>query len=346
MITRLAIVALGLAVFLPGPASAQPVSPTNAASRDRPPPLMLRTRIPLPGVYGRIDHYGWDTKRDNLIVSALGNDTVEIINSWKRVHSITGLEHPQASVYVPGIDRIVVSSQSGKLRFYDAEGFALLKTLDFGANADVDNMRYDAASKYVFVGYGRGARGALAIVDPAGMERMSEFKLGSHPESFQLENDGPRIFVNLPDQEAIGVIDRKTGVVTKWQIPGHGNTHAMALDEAHHRLFTAALQPGRFTVVDTESGAVVASLPCVLGVDDLWFDAARQRIYAPGSGAIDVFQQVDPDHYAAFAHVVVGAGAGSTSFHLKTRTQDSLFMSWPNVLPQGGSEVLLFYVDD
>ena len=101
----------------------------------------------------------------------------------------------------------------------------------------------------------------------------------------------------------------------------------MALDEANHRLFTAALQPGRFTVVDTESGAVVATLPCVLGVDDLWFDAARKRIYAPGSGAIDVFQQVDPSHYTAIAHVVVGAGAGSTSFHLKSRTQDSLFMS-------------------
>jgi hypothetical protein len=47
-----------------------------------------------------------------------------------------------------------------------------------------------------------------------------------------------------------------------------------------------------------------------------------------------------------FAHVVVGAGAGSTSLHLKSRTQDGLYMSWPNMLPQGGSEVLLFYVDD
>jgi hypothetical protein len=62
-------------------------------------PLTLRTRIPLPGVYGRMDHYGWDSKRGILIVSALGNDTVEIVNSWKRVHTITGLEHPQASVY-------------------------------------------------------------------------------------------------------------------------------------------------------------------------------------------------------------------------------------------------------
>ena len=160
------------------------------------------------------------------------------------MNSIAGLEHPQAAVHVPSVDRIAVSSQLGKLRFYNAENYALLKTLDFGSNADTDNMRYDAASKRIYVGYGRGTRGAIAIVDPSGMERLQEFQLGSHPESFQLEKDGPRIFVNLPDQESIGVIDQKTGAVTKWKIAGHGNTHAMAVDEANHRLFTAALQPG------------------------------------------------------------------------------------------------------
>jgi hypothetical protein len=337
-----------MTALLAGAALAQAPAPApSAESRDgQPPPLTLRTRIPLPGVYGRIDHFGWDSKRGILIVSALGNDTVEIVDSWRRVRSITGLEHPQASVYVPGLDRIAVSSQSGKLRFYDAETYALLKTLDFGANADTDNMRYDAASKHLYVGYGRGARGMLAVVDPAGMERLREFQVGSHPESFQLERDGPRIFVNLPDQEAIGVIDQNIGAVTKWKIPAHGNTHAMAIDDASHRLFTAALQPGQFTVLNSETGAVIARLPCVLGVDDLWFDAARKRIYAPGSGAIDVFQQIDADHYAAIAHVPVGLGAGSTSLHLKSRTQDSLFMSWPNMLRQGGSEIALFYVND
>ena len=75
-----------------------------------------------------------------------------------------------------------------------------------------------------------------------------------------------------------------------------------------------------------------------------WFDPTRKRIYAPGAGAIDIFQQADPDHYTTLARVQVGAG--STSFHLKTRTQDSLFMSWLNMLPHGGSEVILFYVDD
>jgi hypothetical protein len=87
------------------------------------PPLTLRSRIALPGVYGRMDHYGWDTKRGILLVTALGNNTVEIVDQWKRVRSLEGLEHPQASIYLPSVDRIAVSNQSGKLRFYDAANY-------------------------------------------------------------------------------------------------------------------------------------------------------------------------------------------------------------------------------
>jgi DNA-binding beta-propeller fold protein YncE len=310
------------------------------------PPLSLRVHIPLPGVYGRIDHYGWDSKRGILIVSALGNNTVEIVDQWKRVNTITGLEHPQASVYLPGVDRIAVSSRSGKLRFFDAATYALIKTLDFGAEADTDNLRYDRATKSLYVGYGEGRRGAIAMVDPATMERVREFGVGSHPESFQLEEKGQRMFVSLPDQQAIGIIDRGAGTVSKLPLTDIRNNHALALDEADHRLFTAALQPGRFAAIDTDSQKVVASLPCVVGVDDLWFDASRRRIYASGAGSIDVFQQIDPDHYTLRARIAAGTGAGSTSLHLRSRTQDSLFMSGPNMLPQGGSEVLLFYVND
>jgi hypothetical protein len=236
---------------------------------------------------------------------------------------------------VPGTDRIAVSSQSGKLRFYDAGSYALLKTLDFGAGANTDNMRYDAAARLLYVGYGDRERGAIAAVDPTTMDRREEFRVGSHPESFQLENSGSRIFVNLPDQEAMGVIDRASGNVTKWKISGNRNSHSLAFDEISHLLFTAALQPGRFAVVDSESGRLVASLPCVLGVDDLWFDPARKRIYATGAGAIDVFEQTSLDEYNRLARVPAGVGSGSTSLYMKTRTQESLFMSWPNMLPQG-----------
>jgi DNA-binding beta-propeller fold protein YncE len=340
------LIAALAALFLGQASAQQTLVPSNVPDSVTPAPLSLRTRIALPAVYGRIDHFGWDSKRGILIVSALGNNTVEIVDQWKQARSITGLEHPQASLYVPGVDRIAVSSQSGKLRFYDAGTYALIKTLDFGSGANTDNLRYDGASNRVYVGYGERERAALAAVDPVAMERREEFKLGSHPEAFQVEAKGGRIFVNIPDQEAFAVIDRNAGAVTKWKIPGNTNSHSLALDEAGHRLFTAALQPGGLTVIDTDSARIIASLPCVLGVDDLWFDASRKRIYASGSGFIDVFQQLDPDHYSLLAHVPAGEGSGSTSLHLKTRTQDSLFVSRPNMLAQGGSEILLFYVND
>jgi len=339
------IVAVFAALLL-GWMLAPTIAPAHAQDDEKIAPLTLRARIPLPGVYGRMDHYGFDSRRGILLVSALGNNTVEVVDQWKRARSIGDLEHPQGVIYVPDVDRVAVTSQSGKLRFYDAASYALLKTIDYGVRANADNIRYDPVSKLMYVGFGERDRGALGIVNPANMERIAEYRLGSHPESFQLEADGSRIFVNLPDQESFGVIDRKTNAVTKWKIPGNSNSHTLALDQPNRRLFAAALQPGRFTAVDADSGRIVADLPCVLGVDDLWFDPARKRIYATGAGAIDVFQQHDPDRYSRIATVAVGAGAGSTSFHLKTRTQDSLFMSWPNMLPQGGSEILLYYVND
>jgi len=304
-------------------------------------PLTLRSRIVLPGVFGRIDHFGFDSKRGNLFVAALGNNTVEVINSLRRIHTIKGFDHPQAALYVQEFDRLVVSDQGGKLRFYDGKSYRLIKTLDLGANAD--NLRYEPNEKRVYVGYGAGA---LAIVDPATMQRLpQEFKLGSHPESFQFEKKGPRIFVNLPDQESIGVVDRQTGSVTKREIKGATTNHALAFDETSRRLFSAALQPGKLWVIDSDIGKVVATLRIVLGVDDIWFDADRKRILASGhAGQVSVVQQIDPDRYELIANVPTAVGGG-TSLYLKTRTFDGLYVAVPNT-SHSGSEILFLAVQE
>ena len=173
-----AVLAAGLAFIHLGHAWAQ--GPAVSPGEGPAPPMILRTRVALPGVYGRMDHYGWDSK----------GDTVEIIEDWKRRHTITGLEHPQAAVYIPGVDRIAVSSQSGKLRFYDAAGYALVKTLDFGDDADTDNMRYDPSSKRLYVGFGTGARAAIAVVDPGNKASFRTVKVGSRVGPDWIITDG------------------------------------------------------------------------------------------------------------------------------------------------------------
>jgi len=63
---------------------------------------------------------------------------------------------------------------------------------------------------------------------------------------------------------------------------------AMSFDEADHRLFVTTRNPGKLIVLNTDSGKVVTSLPCVGDNDDMAYDSASKRIYVSGSGFVDV----------------------------------------------------------
>src|SRR5712671_4902321 len=153
--------------------------------------LELEATIPLPGVKGRIDHFTIDTRRNRLFVAALGNDTVEIVDLKQNRHerSLAGFGEPQGALYVPSQDRLYVASgKAGRVDILDAASLAVRKRLEA---EDADNLRLDKKGGAVLVGYGKGA---LRILDPATEQASGEIKLFGHPESFQLEELGARIF--------------------------------------------------------------------------------------------------------------------------------------------------------
>ena len=310
-------------------------------------PLVLTGSIPLPGVKGRIDHLGIDSTHNKLLVSALGNNTEEIlgISTQTMAHTISGVPVPQGVVYSPETNKFFVGSEEGKLFIYDATSFDLISSIDFGD--DVDNLRYDAATKRVYVGYGDEAAGAIAMVDAVTNQRLeTEFKLGAHPESFQLARGNPNIYVNLPDLQQIGVINRDTLSLVRWPIHPAGN-FPLALDEAHHRLFVATRMPPRLAVFDTSSGHMVAALPTVQDSDDLYYDVARQRVYvAGGEGYIAVFQRVSADHYKLLSKVPSSVGARTAGYFGKGKKGfDRFYLAVPARLDHG-AEILIYTVQD
>src|SRR6516162_9828781 len=223
-------------------------------------PLQLIQRIPAPDVAGRIDHFSAYPKRRLLIFAALGNNSVEIVNTFegKIVHSIKGLDEPQGVVYVPDFDKIFVANAgNGRVNVYDGETYALRKSIELGEESDTDNVRWDEASKRVFV----GIVGGIAMIDGA-TEAHEDKELkgsGGHSESFQLEKKGSRVFVNVPDDDAVvNVIDRKTGALTKWGLNGAKANYPMALDEDDHRLFVVTRRPPFLIVLDTDTGKEAA----------------------------------------------------------------------------------------
>jgi DNA-binding beta-propeller fold protein YncE len=315
-----------LMVFLENRAVGQQ-SPNSATSE----PLILTGAIPLPNVQGRIDHFAFDPK-NRLFVSALGNNSEEVISlsAQRVVHSITGVPTPQGVVYSPETNKLFVASDEGKVYVYDGTSLELITSIDF--HDDADNLRYDPASKLVYVGYGDGESAAIAMIDATTNKRLAqEFKVVAHPESFQLETSGPNIFVNLPDSKQIAVVNRKTHAVSKWSLTLEGN-FPMGLVEADHRLFVATRTPARLAVFDTNTGHMVAALPCVQDADDLYFDVERRRIYVPGGeGYIDVFQQKDADHYESIAkiHTALGARTAGYSGKVGKKRFDRFYLAVP-----------------
>jgi DNA-binding beta-propeller fold protein YncE len=318
----------------------------GTAAPDAPRPLVLTEAIATPGVQGRFDHFGFDGK-NQLFVAALGNNTVEVIDISARVrsHTITGIPNPQGVAYAPDAKKLFVASSKGKLRIYAGENFDLVKEIDF--HGDVDNLRYDAATHRIYVGFGEDETGAIGMVDAATNERLpEEYKLGAHPESFQLETAGPNIYVNLPDLKQIAVINRKTGAIARWPLTLEHN-FPMALDEADHRLFVATHEPARLAVFDTNTGHAVAEFPCVQDADDVYYDAGRKRIYVPGGeGYISVFQQTDPDHYQLLAKVPSTLGARTAGYFGKGHKGfDRFFLGVPPRADHG-AEIWIYTVQD
>jgi len=293
----------------------------------RPAPLQLEQTIALSGVEGRIDHFAFDPAGERLFVCALGNNTVEVLDLRKgeRVHSITGLGAPQGVGYAPEVNRLFVANDKGGIcKIYDGKSFQAVGQLDF--KDDADNVRYDSPTKKIYVGFGSGGIGVVNAVDG---KQIGSIKLSAHPEAFELEKNGKRIFVNVPNSRHVAVIDRdKSEVVATWKTDLAFANFPMALDEVNHSLFIGCRMPSKLVVLNTESGDIVAKIDISGDPDDVFYDSKRHRIYAIcGAGKIDIIDQTDPNTYAASARVNTADGARTGLF---VPERDTLFVAVPH----------------
>jgi len=277
-------------------------------------PLKLKQTIPLPGVEGGIDHLAFDPAGERLFVCALGNNTVEVLDLRKgeRIHSVTGLGAPQGVAYIPEVNRVFVANdKDGSCKIYDGKSFQVVGELNF--KDDADNVRYEEATKKIYVGFGSGA---IAVVTASDGKQSGSIKLSGHPEAFALEKQGKRIFVNVPDARHVAVIDREKGEVSAtWKTDLAFGNFPMALDEANHRLFVGCRLPSRLVVLNTDSGDVVAKIDISGDSDDVFYDSERHRIYMIcGAGKIDVIEQIDANSYKHSTKIDTAPGARTGLF--------------------------------
>jgi DNA-binding beta-propeller fold protein YncE len=255
-----------------------------------------------------------DPQGQRLFAAALGNGSIEVIDlrSAKRVRSLRGFRGAQGLGLVPRPGRLFVANGGdGTCDVLDGTTFKRMRTLRF--SGDADNVRYDETARRIYVGYGSGA---LAVLDARTGDKLGDIKLPAHPESFQLETAGPRIFVNVPDAGEVAVIDRAEGSgLVSWKIEGFADIYPMALDEAGRRLFVGCRHPAAVVIFDDQSGRRLATVPIDGDSDDLFYDAVTRQLFAScGSGFIDVLGSAETGRFARIARIATAPGARTALF--------------------------------
>jgi len=286
------------------------VAATTARAQDV---LALEGKIALPGVAGRIDHMAVDLGRKRLLVAALGNGSLEVVDlaGGQRVKQVKGLREPQGVGYARKPDLAAVASAGdGSVRFFRGEDLAPAGSLALGS--DADNVRIDQRTGNIIVGYGSGG---LAVIDPEKKSKIAEIKLAAHPESFQLDPMSSRVFVNVPDAGHIAVVDLAAArQVASWAVPGLRANFPLAIDGSGAVLASVYRHPAKLVLLDTRTGVVTQQLDVCGDADDVFFDTKRRRIYVScGAGAVDVLQ-AEAAGYRLLARVETSSGARTSLF--------------------------------
>ena len=180
------------------------------------------------------------------------------------------------------------------------------------AAEDADAILYDKASNRVFTL--NGDAHSSTVIDPAAGTLITNIPLGGKPEYGVSAGDG-KVYANLTDTSEVVEIDaKKAAVVRRWSTAGCKQPVAMAIDTAHHRLFSGC-RSGVMAVSDYQAGKVVATVPIGTGVDGAGYDPGTGNAFASNAdGTLTVIHQDTPDRYHVVENIPTPTGSRNMGF--------------------------------
>jgi YVTN family beta-propeller protein len=275
-------------------------------------PLVLETKIPLGAVSGRIDHLAIDVKRQRLFVAELGNNTLGVVDlaAGKVLRTIAGLKEPQGVAYVDFADSIYIANAGdGSVHVLRGDDLAPIGRIELGD--DADNVRVDAQRRRVLVGYGKGA---IAVIDPGSRTKTADLRLKGHPEGFQIDDTGTRVFVNVPDAREIEVVDLASAANRSLPTEDLRSNFPMAIDRDARRVLVIFRSPPTLMALSIQDGSVANKFAACGDADDVFVDAKRRRVYVScGEGVVDVLDEREAG-YGRLARVPTVSGARTSLF--------------------------------
>ena len=227
-------------------------------------------------------------------------------DSGKLLGEVTGINgaHGTAVAESTGHGFATAGNDQAVLMF-DLKTYKVLGKIP--AAEDADAIVYDPASNRVFTL--NGDAHSSTVIDPRQGTLIKNVPLGGKPEYGASAGDG-KVYANLTDTSEVVEIDAKALTVPRrWSTAPCKQPVSMAIDTAHHRLFSGC-RSGLMAISDYQAGKVVATVPIGAGVDGAGYDPASANAFASNAdGTLTVIHQDTPDQYHVIENVQTPQGS-------------------------------------
>jgi YVTN family beta-propeller protein len=277
--------------------------------------LKVIAHYPIPGDV-RYDYLRVDPDMRRLYVSHATEVDVLDVDTGAVIGEVAPMKGVHGIALVPGLKRgFITSGGDSTVVMFDLSTLKVLKVIT-GFGMKPDAIEFDPETQRVYVANGQS--GGVSVIDPAKGEIAATVPIAGKLEGMAFDSRG-RLFVNTEDKSMIQVIDTHSlKALASWPIaPVEGGT-GLAIDPAHHRLFSAGGN-GKLAVVDSDTGALVATPEIGPDPDGDAFDSSAGLIFSSSMmGTLSVLHEDSPDAYSAVQTVPTAFGARTIALDAKT----------------------------
>jgi YVTN family beta-propeller protein len=281
-------------------------SPATASDSSSAQTYRITKSIAL-GTPDRWDYLTFDPTSGRLYISH--GDRVTVVDGRSgevlgQVEGLPGGTHGIAIVNALGRG-YTDDGRAGVAVSFDLSNFRVVHRIT--AAPDADGIIFDPVSTHVFVIDGDSAK--VTAIDPKTDQVIANIDTGGGMEFGTAGEDG-KIYVNGAEKNEIVRIDTAANRAdAHWPLTGCKSPAGLAMDHAAHRLFSSCRNKV-LVVMDSDNGAVVATLPIGEGTDAAAFDPSRHLIFSSNrEGTLSVILEQSPARYETLAPVPTEFGA-------------------------------------
>jgi DNA-binding beta-propeller fold protein YncE len=291
----------------------------------------LAKQIPLPGD-GGWDYLEFDPAGHRLFITHGTHVIVIDPKTGALIGDITGTPHVHGVALAPDLGRgFITAAGDSAIHIFDLKTLKQIGTAK--ADPDDDAMLYDPKTHYAVSM--NGDAGTATVVAGATGEVVGTVKLPGKPE-FAVTDGRGTVYANMEDKSLLVAIDLASlKVVRQWPLAPCESPSGLAIDVAHHRLFSGCHNKV-MAISDADAGKVITTVPIGGRVDANRFDAGTGNAFSSnGDGTLTVVHEDSPDKFTELGSVQTVLGARTMALDPATHT---IYLVSAKFAPAEGNE--------